>query len=88
MKCLGLKWEKKILLKKTKREATGNAVFALELYIHGHCATARKWLSKKFAYLSVADELPGISGSHFMAPQNLPFPLAFSVCVSSSFELR
>ena len=44
--------------------------------------------ARKFAYLSVADELPGISGSHFMALQNLPFPLAFSVCVSSNFESR
>ena len=39
-------------------------------------------------YLSVADEFPGISGSHFMSPQNLPFPLAFSVYASSNFESR
>ena len=86
MKCLGLKWQNVSLLKKLNvRQLEMPRVRA---NIHGHCAKARKRLSKKVGYLSVADELPGISGSHFMAPQNLPFPLAFSVCFSSNFESR
>ena len=80
MKCLGLKWQNVFLFKKSNARRL-EMLCALELYIHGHCAKAQKWLSKKFAYISVADELPGISGSHFMAPQNLPFPLP-SLCAS------
>ena len=34
--------EKCVLIKKIEREATGNAVCALKLHIHGHCTKARK----------------------------------------------
>ena len=39
----GFEMAKCVLIQKIKREVTGNAVCTLEeLYIHGHCAKARK----------------------------------------------
>ena len=87
MKCLGLKWQNVFLFKKIEREATGNAVCARAIY-SWPLRNGQEMTQQEICVLSVADVLSGINGSHFMAPQNLPFLLAFSVCVSSNFELR
>ena len=39
---IGFEMAKCVLIQKIEREATGNAMCMLELYIHGHCTKAWK----------------------------------------------
>ena len=64
----GFEVAKYILIQKIEREATENAACALELLRKDQEMTQQEIC---VLYLSVADELPGISGSHFMVPQIL-----------------